>query len=89
MSEISYKISLEFTYEVLNVLSSGELSSSTDYELISFLYNNCGVVCIRLGWLDEALKYFNTVKNLADKHLPDNQIGASYSIRLAQIYFSN
>jgi tetratricopeptide (TPR) repeat protein len=72
MSEKSYKKSLELNYQAFDVLSSGGSSSSTHYALISFLYNNCGVVYTRLGRLDEALDCFNIVTNTTLPHLPDN-----------------
>jgi len=72
MSEKSYSKSLQLNYQAFDVLSSGGSSSSTHYELISFLYNNCGVIYIRLGRLNEALDCFNITTNTTLKHLTDN-----------------
>lgn len=72
MSEESYNKSLESNYQAFHILLSDGTSSSTNYHLIAFLYNNCGVVYIRLGRLDDALDCFNIITNTVLQHLPDN-----------------
>ncbi len=72
MSEESYNKSIDLIYQAFDVLSSRELSSSINYVLISYLYNNCGVVYTRLGRFDEALDCFNTATNTSLRHVPVN-----------------
>jgi tetratricopeptide (TPR) repeat protein len=71
ISEESYKRSLELYDQAFDV-SLGELIASFRYEAISSHYNNCGVVCIRLGQLDKALEFLNKAKNIDDEHLSDD-----------------
>ncbi|CAF2405286.1 unnamed protein product [Rotaria sp. Silwood2] len=71
-AEESYAKSLELNTSILSTLLSLKLSLATDYELLSFVINNLGVVYTRLNRYDEALEYLSMHKIMITKHLPEN-----------------
>ncbi|CAF0748711.1 unnamed protein product [Adineta steineri] len=72
MSKKSYLKSLELNHQAFDIISSGELSSSINYSLMSVLYNDCGAIYIRLARFDEALDCFNTATNTTLRYVPAN-----------------
>jgi tetratricopeptide (TPR) repeat protein len=57
---------------VFNILPSDELSPSINHQIICSLYNDCEVVYVRLGRLNQALERLYIAKNHGDEHLPDD-----------------
>ncbi|CAF3808227.1 unnamed protein product [Adineta steineri] len=72
MSKKSYLKSLELNHQAFDIISSGELSSSINYSLMSALYNDCGAIYIRLARFDEALDCFNTATDTTLRYVPAN-----------------
>ncbi|CAF1025176.1 unnamed protein product [Adineta steineri] len=71
-SKISYEKSLKLSCDALDYLSSGDSSTSIDYDLFCYCTNTCGVVYMRLARLDDAIKCFDKLITTINEHLSAN-----------------
>lgn len=69
VARTSYKKSMKASLEAIDFASSTESSLPTNYALLCFCINTCGVIYTRLNRFDDAIKCFDTLINILNQHL--------------------
>ena len=65
-----YRIAVELNHRAIDILTRDQSPITSMFVSLSFAYNNCAVVYIQLGRLQEALDYLCIAEHTYNKYLP-------------------